>query len=164
MKRWVLLLSFAGLLTAGVFADHPSNKVGVGLFLGGGWTSVGGGLFNPGVSLKVPSLPIYWGLNAYLGGAMGFSVAADYYLIDRNLVNDGSLNLDWFLGLGGFGHVFFGDTFAMALGVRLPIGLSWHISRAFELFLNLSPGVGVKFDSHPLYSAMGAELGFRVWI
>jgi hypothetical protein len=163
-KRLALLLCFAGILTTGVFADHLNNKVGVGLFLGGGWGSVGGGVFNPGLSFKAPGLPIFWGLNASFGGVTGLSVSADYYLIDRDLVKDGSFDLDWFLGVGGFTHLYFGNNFTMALGVRLPIGLSWHINRVFELFADLTPGIGIKFDSAPFYGVLGAELGFRVWL
>jgi hypothetical protein len=164
-KRWILLLCLVAVLTTGAFADHPNNKVGVGLFLGGGWGSVGGGLFNPGLALKIPGLPVLWGVNASFGrSTTGLSVSGDYYFVDRDLVKDGSLDLDWFLGLGGFAHFFFGSDFNAALGVRLPIGLSWHIGRVFEFFADLAPGIGIKFDSAPFYGVLGAELGFRVWI
>lgn len=164
-KRLVLLLCLAGILTTGVFADHPNNKVGIGLFLGGGWGSVGGGLFNPGLSLKIPGVPVLWGVNAAFGrGIAGLSVSGDYYFVDRSLVKDGSINLGWFFGLGGFAHFYFGHDFTAALGVRLPIGLSWNITRAFELFADLAPGIGVRFSSAPFYGVLGAELGFRVWI
>jgi hypothetical protein len=164
LKKLLLLCCFALVLTGGVFADHPDDKTGVGLFLGGGWASVGGGLFNPGFSLKVPRLPVFLGLNASFGDAAGLSASADYYFVDRDLVKDGSIDLDWFLGLGLFSHLYFGNYFTMALGVRLPIGLSWHINRAFELFLDVAPGVGVKFDSRPFYGSLAAELGLRVWV
>jgi hypothetical protein len=164
-KRWILLLCLAGVLTAGVFADHPNNKVGIGLFFGGGWGSVGGGVFNPGLALKIPGVPIHWGLNAAFGRHIaGLSVSGDYYFVDRDLVKDGSIDLDWFLGFGGFTHIYFGSDFTAALGLRLPIGLSWHITRAFELFADLAPGIGVSFTSTPFYGVLGAELGFKVWI
>jgi hypothetical protein len=164
LKKLLLLCCFALVLTGGVFADHPEDKTGVGLFLGGGWAGVGGGLFNPGFSLKVPGLPVFWGLNASFGGAAGLSASADYYFVDRDLVKDGSVDLDWFLGAGLFSHLYFGNYFTMAMGVRLPVGLSWHISQVFELFLDVAPGIGIKFDSQPFYGALTAELGLRVWI
>ncbi|MDR2747164.1 MAG: hypothetical protein LBB77_06915 [Treponema sp.] len=164
MKKLLLLFCLALVLTGGVFADHPNDEVGVGLFLGGGWASVGGGLFNPGFSLKVPRVPLFWGFNASFGSVTGLSVSADYYLVDRDLIKDGSFDLDWFLGVGLFSHLYFGDNFTMALGVRLPIGLSWHINRVFELFLDVAPGIGLKFDSNPFYGSLAADLGLRVWI
>jgi hypothetical protein len=164
LKKFLLVFCFALVLAGGVFADHPDDKTGVGLFLGGGWAGVGGGLFNPGFSLKVPHVPLFWGFNASFGAATGLSVSADYYLVDRDLVRDGSVDLDWFLGAGLFTHFYFGDDFTMALGVRLPLGLSWHINRVFELFADVAPGIGLKFDSKPFYGAFTAELGLRVWI
>jgi hypothetical protein len=164
LKRVLLLFCFVLLVSAGVFADHPDDKVGVGLFAGGGWGSVGGGVFNPGFSLKIPRVPVFWGFNAFFGYAPGLSVSADYYLVDRDLVKDGSFDLDWFLGIGAFTHLFFGDHFTMALGARLPVGLSWHINKVFELFLNAVPAIGMSFTSSPFYGSFGAELGFRAWI
>jgi hypothetical protein len=164
LKKVLLLFCLALVLSGGVFADHPEDKVGVGLFLGGGWGSAGGGLFSPGFSLKIPGLPLFFGLNASFGGFTGLGVSADYYLVDRDLVRDGSLDLDWFLGLGAFTHLYFGDYFAAALGLRLPIGLSWHINRVFELFLDVAPGIGVSFNSRPFYGSLAAELGIRAWI
>lgn len=164
MKKRLLLFCVVGLLAVNAFADHPSNKLGLGLFLGGGYGSVGGGLFHPGVSLKIPGVPIFWGVNAAIGGVTGLSVSGDYYFIDADLVKDGSFDLDWFLGLGGFGHLYFGDDVSFALGARVPIGLSWHINKVFELFADVAPGIGVSFTSHPLYWTMAGELGLRVWL
>jgi hypothetical protein len=164
LKKLLLSLCLALVLTGGVFADHPNDKVGVGLFLGGGWAGVGGGLFNPGFSLKTPQIPLFWGFNASFGRATGLGVSVDYYLADRDLVTDGSIDLDWFLGIGLFTQFYFGDYFTMATGARLPIGLSWHITQVFELFLDVAPGFGIKFDSKPFYGSLTAELGFRAWI
>jgi hypothetical protein len=153
----------AGLISVGVYADHPKDMVGVGLFMGGGWASVGGGLFHPGVTIKAPTMPFFWGFNASFGKASGLGVSMDYYLLDRDLVKDGSIDLDWFLGVGGFTHLYFGSDFTLALGFRLPIGLSWHISNSLELFLDVTPGIGARFDSEPFYTTLGGELGLRVW-
>jgi hypothetical protein len=164
LKKLLLSLCFALTLAGGVFADHPDDRVGVGLFLGGGWASVGGGLFNPGFSLKVPRVPLFWGFNASFGSVSGLGVSADYYLVDRDLIKDGSIDLDWFLGLGLFTQLYFGNHFTMAMGARLPIGLSWHINQVFELFLDVAPGIGIKFEPKPFFGSLSAELGFRVWI
>jgi hypothetical protein len=172
LKKLLLLFCFFLVLSAALFADHADDKVAVGLFLGGGWGSAGGGvvfdngggLFTPGFSLKIPGIPVFWGLNAFFSSVTGLSVSADYYLVDRDLVKDGSFDLDWFLGIGAFTHLFFGDYTGGVLGVRLPIGLSWHINQVFELFLDVAPGIGVSFNSGPFYGSLTAELGFRAWI
>jgi hypothetical protein len=164
MKKRLLLVCLMVLLTGIVFADHPADGVGIGLYFGGGSGTVGGGLFNPGLSLKFPSLPVFWGANAFFGSTTGLGVTADFYLFDRDLVKDGSFDLDWFLGIGGFGHFFFGNTTYLALGARLPIGLSWHMNRTFELFLDVIPAVGLRFTKDFFYWAGGGELGLRAWI
>jgi hypothetical protein len=164
LKKVLLLFCFILVLSAGVFADHPDDKVGLGAFVGGGWGSVGGGIFNPGFSLKIPHLPIFWSFNGFISGVNGLGVSADYYLLDRDVVRDGSFDLDWFLGIGAFTRLYFGDYFGGALGVRLPIGLSWHINQVFELFTDVVPGVGLAFNSRPFFGFFTVELGFRAWI
>jgi hypothetical protein len=164
MKKKLLLLGVIGFLTVNVFADHPGNKLGLGLFLGGGWGSVGGGVFNPGISLKVPKLPVFWGFNASIGNTSSLSASADYYIFDADLVKDGSFDLDWFLGVGIFASMYFSDNPLFAVGARIPVGLSWHINNTFELFGDLVPGLGLRFTSNPLYGIFAAELGLRVWL
>ncbi|MDR1143745.1 MAG: hypothetical protein LBK77_05945 [Spirochaetaceae bacterium] len=164
MKKKLLLVCIVGLLAVNAFADHPSSRLGLGLFMGGGYGSVGGGLFNPGLTLKVPGVPVFWGINVAIGSVVGLSVSGDYYFFDADLIKAGAFDLDWFLGLGGFGHLYFGDAFSFALGARVPIGLSWHINRTFEIFADVAPGIGVTFSSRPLYWTMAGELGLRVWL
>jgi hypothetical protein len=165
MKKKLFLICVAGLLTVNAFADHPSGRLGLGIFGGGGSASAAGGHGSLGVTLKLPVLPIFWGVTAYFGDPLALSASADYYLIDADLVQDGSFNLDWFLAIGAFGHFTFGsDNFSAALGARLPIGLSWHISNNFELFADVVPGIGISFRGSPLYWVWGGEFGLRVWI
>jgi hypothetical protein len=165
MKKKLLLFCMVGFLAIPAFAEHPSNKLGLGLYVGAGYGSVAGGLFNPGLSLKIPNLPIFWGINANLGNSTaGVGISGDYYLLDRTLVKDGSFSLDWFLGLGVFTHIYFGDSSFFALGARVPIGLSWHINKTFELFMDVAPGLGVRFTDSPLYYVGAGELGLRVWL
>ncbi|MDR2177254.1 MAG: hypothetical protein LBP20_04325 [Treponema sp.] len=165
MRKKLLLLGVAGFLAVNVFADHSGDRLGLGLFAGAGSaTAAGGAQFNGGISLKVPGLPVFWGINASIGNnATAVSVTGDYYIFDDDLVRDNSFDLDWFLGLGGFGHFYFGDPFSAALGVRVPIGLSWHVNQNFELFADITPGLGVKLTGSPLYWVGGGELGLRVW-
>jgi hypothetical protein len=164
MKKRLILFCLAGLLAVNAFAEHPNNRLGLGVFGGGGGASAAGGYGSLGVTFKLPVLPIFWGATAYLGDPVGLSASADYYLIDANLLGSGSFNLDWFLGIGAFGHFSLGSNFYAALGARLPIGLSWHISDNFELFGDVVPGIGIKFKDAPLYWVWGGEFGLRVWI
>jgi hypothetical protein len=163
-KKFFLICLLALVVgSAQVFADHPSDEVGIGVFFGGGSGTVGGGIYNPGLTLKIPSVPVFFGVNAFFGSTSGLGVSADYYLFDRDLIKDGSFDLDWFLGVGGFTHIYFGGSGYFALGARVPIGLSWHINKTFELFADVTPGVGLNF-APALYWVGGGELGLRVWL
>jgi hypothetical protein len=164
MKK-ILFIVAVGLLigTAGLYADHPGG-LGIGPVFGGGSGSVGGGLFYPGLNLKLSDVPVFWGFNAYIGSyGFGMGVTGDYYLIDSDLVTSGSFDLDWYFGLGGFAHLFFGNDFYMGLGLRVPIGLSWHITKQFELYLAAIPGIGLSIPIG-LYWAGSGELGLRIWL
>ncbi|MDR0731499.1 MAG: hypothetical protein LBF63_07505 [Treponema sp.] len=162
MKKKLFLICVIGLLAVNAFADHPGGKLGLGIFGGGGGTTAAHG--NLGLSLKLSSLPLFWGITAYFGDPFSLNVSADLYLIDDDLTRDGSFDLDWFLGIGGFGHFVIGDSFSVALGARVPIGLSWHIINSLELFADVVPGLGISLQGAPLYFDWGAELGLRLWL
>jgi len=173
MKKIVLVVLVGLLIGTAVFADHP-NSLGIGIIGGGGYGGEGFGY--PGLSLKVPGVPVFWGIycpiNSY---GSGVGVTGDYYLFDSNLVTndltneDGTykLRLDWYLGLGGFMHMFFWpDDFNFDIGVRVPVGLSWHIIKELELFFGIHPGVGFWFGDgrFPVHIFIGGELGLRLWL
>ncbi|MDR0669089.1 MAG: hypothetical protein LBF95_03310 [Treponema sp.] len=165
MKKKLLLVCVVGLLAANVFADHPGGKLGVGVFGGGGSSTAAGGRGSLGLSLKLSGLPLFWGVTAYFGDPFLMNVSADYYLIDDDLVKDGSFNLDWFFGIGGFGRFYISSNdFAVDLGLRLPIGLSWHIINNVELFADVVPGLGISLQGNPLDWTWGGELGLRLWL
>jgi len=192
MKKLVLVLLIGLLVGTAAFADH--DGLGIGLILGGGGGFHGGG-FYPGLSLKVPSLPIFWGIyaswynNANWGNTnyFGLTVTGDYYIIDSNLVSktetnaDGSykVKLDWFFGLGGavnmnFWNIRYWDGsmdgkresgFGLGLGLRIPIGLSWHVITPFEIALGLAPTFGVYIaNKSGFWWDIHAELVFRYWL
>ncbi|MCL2479466.1 MAG: hypothetical protein FWF22_08185, partial [Treponema sp.] len=132
MKKLLLVIALAVVFSAtAVFADHPSGW-GIGVMGRGGWGygdyGMGGGA---SLSLKAPSLPIYWGIDFNAGSHyMGLGVSGDYYLIDNNLVNK---TVGWYLGLGGFAGLSFwnnyekyGNYTGLTFGGRLPIGLSFQ--------------------------------------
>jgi hypothetical protein len=169
------------LLSGVAFADHP-DTLGLGGVFGGGiafdFTQSGGnwGFGYPGLSLKIPKVPIFWAFSANLAHyTTGFGVTGDYYIIDKNLVaqdmtnDDGTFKfkLDWYLGVGLFLFLhFWSNTVAFDVGVRVPVGASWHIIKELELFTAIGPAVGIFTGTDiPLrfhYFSFG-EIGLRYW-
>jgi len=97
MKKLVIVLALAAIIATGtVFADHPS---GWGIGFVGNYSSWGFGGQGGGLSLKAPSIPIYWAISFGVGlDYFGLGVTGDYYLYDKNI--SGPLN--WFFGVGGY--------------------------------------------------------------
>ena len=169
MKKIVFVLLFGVILTAGVFASpvHPDG-LGIGV-LWGGTTGTGGGFNNNvALSLKVPAVPVFWGISfGGLGGNSGFSIGVkgDYYLLGSELIP----TLGWFLGVGAYVNMWFGNNAAIGFGGRIPIGLTWQPISIFELFGNLVGTLGTG-----IYTAggggimgfrggIGGEIGIRLW-
>ena len=174
MKKVVIAIVLSVVLAAGTaFADHPGGW-GVGVLGTFGWThSDGGGVIGGGaaLSLKVPVLPIYWGVDLDFGdGYFGLGVTGDWYLIDANLIDT---FFGWYFGVGLFGGVRIWDPgFGLNVGGRLPIGLSLQFpvsSLTLEFFLAVVPrlGLGMIFvndhSNADLYFRVGGEFGFRLW-
>jgi hypothetical protein len=153
MKRIVLVLALAAIIATGTaFADHPS---GFGIGIVGQYSSWGFGGQGGGLSLKLPSIPVYWGINAAFGNNyIGAGITGDGYIIDQNL--GGYLN--WFLGVGGY-FSFYSynekDSFwgyeksysKIYGGVRAPIGISFQPVALLELFIDIAPSIGIGIDS-----------------
>jgi hypothetical protein len=169
LKKIVLIVMVL-LLVGGVaaFADHPSG-LGIGVVGGSGFNDGGMGGGDVGLSLKIPSLPVYWGINLRIdSGVFGIGATGDYYLFDEDILNEGELELGWFLGVGGFANVFIYDAvddIGISFGARLPIGLSLQFN-IFELFLDIAPSLGAYTfaGDFELDWRIGGELGFRVWL
>lgn len=168
MKKLCIAIALCLCLgTASVFADHPGDSLGLGVLLRAGGGIDGWGGFDMGASLKIPVLPVFWGLFFKIGdGYMGMGATADYYIFDRNLINDGTVNLDWYLGLGAYTDIagFDGDM-GLDLGGRIPAGLAWHINEEWEVFLGIAANLGFqilpKFHFPEFF--VSGELGFRYW-
>jgi hypothetical protein len=151
--------------SAMAFADHP-NKLGIGLVGGGtfGRDSYSSG--DVGLALKLPSIPLYWGINLNMNDSgVGLGVTGDKYFYDQTLLREGSFKLDWYLGLGGFATLGFYDDFSASLGARVPVGLSWHVVQPFEVWLGIAPSLGVQITpfQFPTWHVAG-EVGARVWL
>jgi hypothetical protein len=181
MRKLLLVLLMGLLLGVGAFADHPDG-LGLGGLVGGGYALDFDDFDNnwafgyPGLSLKIPGIPIFWAFYVNLAHSMtGLGVTGDYYIIDRNLVGEKLTNedgtydfkLDWYLGLGLFFDThFWNGGIAFDTGIRVPVGVSWHIIKELELFLAAGPAVGIYFGKDiPLrfHFFNFGELGLRYW-
>ena len=162
MKKLALALCILAIASGFAYADHPEKQIGIGVVGGGG--VMGGDI---GLALKLPSMPIFWGVNLNLNSSgLGLRATGDYYFIDEGLFAEDSFKLDWFLGLGGYLSLgLWSDGLHAGLGARAPVGLSWHITKEFELWLDLAPSLGLGLSplNFPEWNVAG-ELGFRMWL
>lgn len=166
MKKFLLVLVlFAIIATGTVFADHSNNKLGIGVMGGwyGGWGTSGWG--HAALSLKLPSIPIFWGISFGLGeNHFYLGIQGDNYFYEGALVPQ--VNLHWFVGLGAWINVGgFGDNPFLSLGARIPLGLSWHIVDFLEVFLDIAPSLGLQVLPSVYFPAGGwpLEIGIRLW-
>ncbi|MDR2702215.1 MAG: hypothetical protein LBB72_07270 [Spirochaetaceae bacterium] len=165
MKRIVIVLILALIVATGtVFADHP-NGLGIGIV--GGWYGNwgGGGYGNYGLSLKVPVIPVFWGINLHIKDTyFSLGITGDKYLFDSTLVK--SINLGWYLGIGLWGGVTIFEKPSFSVGARAPIGLNWRPIDILEIFLDVAPSVGISVIN-PFEFPVGGwpvELGIRFWL
>ncbi|GHT79080.1 hypothetical protein FACS1894130_06900 [Spirochaetia bacterium] len=157
MFKKVVAVVVLGLVlgTAAVFADHPK---GLGIGVQGGWS----GNVGAGLSLKLPSVPVYWTVDATFGAGFGLGVAGDYYLFD----SDFSPNFGWYLGLGMAVNLGFYDPLVLAVGARLPFGLSWQPIKLLEVYIQLVPSIGLAIlpDFGIWPNSFSGNLGIRLWL
>jgi len=181
MKKKLFIFVLAVVIATGTaFADHPKGTgIGVVGFYPGG----------VGLSLKLPSIPIFWAvsLGFYSGYDSYFSlnVSGDYYMIDKKLGGP----VHWFLGLGGFfsfntyTNSYYSAEYSwtdLAFGARVPIGLSIQPIPLLEIFLDIAPSLGMIINGEQAYTYNGnryvprkgsagfyfafpVELGLRFW-
>ena len=170
MKKFFLVCALVAILGTGTaFAEHPDGFA-IGLYGSfGGWryNHAGGG---GGLSLVIPKVPIYWGLNfAGLGvGYFGFGITGDYYLIDADFIP----LLGWHLGIGGYfnyqGWKYSGWDKNLkkkdyrysnfGFGVRVPIALHFHPIKLIDIWLGVAPSLGLGiYGKYKSYNASGKE-------
>ena len=169
MKKLLLVLFIGLALSTSAFADHPGD-LGIGVVFGGGFGNYSG-YWYPGLSLKLGKIPIFWSIYVpVFSHSLGLSVTGDFYFFDRSLVakqmtnEDGTYNfkLDWYLGIGASTGAYFGNGGSAHIGVRFPVGLSWHVIRQFEIALGIVPVFGVTIPPD-FYWGLPLELTFRFW-
>jgi hypothetical protein len=165
-KKIAIAIALAAILAIGrAFAVQDGLGIGV---VGGGHGRLGssGSVAGGGaLSLKLPTIPVYWGINFSFWETLWLGVSGDFiHLIDNQaLVKD--IGLSWFIRLGLYGKILLGSSLsALDFGARLPIGLSWQPVKLFEIFLDAVPSLGISiYDGIHLSDGWSGELGIRLW-
>jgi len=187
-KKIVTAIVLASILATGAaFADSPVHPDGFGIGILGGFGWSGTNVGNVALSLKVPALPVFWGINLGIWNH-GFSVGVqgDYYFLGSMF---GTSPFGWFLGAGLYVNFAThnqervwqrnGDWYSrqwtrLGVGARLPVGITFQPWQFFEIFGNVVPSAGVHFFSNRrdwdtdysgarLGIGVGGEIGLRVW-
>jgi len=145
------------------------------------------------LSIKIPGVPVFWGLNVALGESasgnttyFGLGLTGDFHIFDNSL---GS-NLNWWLGVGGLFRM---DLYSekvtwqndpidynwINIGVRVPVGINLTFSM-FDLYFQAVPSAGVRLYSGWKFEVLGItfkddssvnfgwgvplEVGIRIWL
>jgi len=173
VKKITIFLVFLLVLSINVFAARPGG-LGLGIVGEQNLTEGGSSNWEAALSLKVPSIPIYWGISLEIrNNEWGLGLTGDNYLLDASLIR--IINFGWYLGLGAYAgfHMYNDETISWTtfnVGARVPIGIYIMPARIFELFLNFVPTIGMDFlvtDSDTTYSfpesGLNIGIGLRFW-
>ena len=120
MKKLLLILLVGLLASATVFADHDQNSFAIGGIFGAGFGWAGEvvpDFYPASLSLKIPKVPLFWGLNVRFLNSdynFGLGVTGDWYFWEPNLVSttatneNGSYNfkIDWYVGVGFYANMY----------------------------------------------------------
>jgi hypothetical protein len=150
MKKITLIAILLVVLTSGsAFAES-----GWAIGLGYNFNLEGSG--SPGLLLKIPKIPLMFGIqynfeeNGYLG------ISADWWAYTTHLT--GMLYL--YLGPGVWVTFTTGGDSDFHLGMRIPVGLRLFPIKPLELFLE--PALVLEFLPS-LDPRFAAQIGFRFW-
>jgi hypothetical protein len=153
MKK-IIVIAFVLIVLVGFSASAGTLGIG-GAF---SMDTVGGLPGGALLSLKIPSIPILWGIAFQTGqDSFNLGLTADWWLYQRQLIS--------FLGLYVGPGLYLTLPDNIEIGGRIPIGLNAYPLDFLELFLELAPtlvffrqdGINV-----PDFGLMGA-FGFRFW-
>lgn len=152
-KIVVIALVLIAVVAMGGFAE----KIGIGAAFG--LNALGGLPSSAMLSVKIPQLPILWGVAAQFGaGNFNAGVTADWWLYQQDL---GS-SIGLYVGPG----LYLSLPEPFEIGGRIPIGLNAFPLDFLEVFVELAPAL-VFFSSDtgvtiPDIRLQGAA-GFRFW-
>lgn len=157
MKRVVKIALVLMLVIAGSsFAESRPKTFGltaIGAYGSWGFTGnmAGGGV---GVSLKFGSFPVV-GLKYNFSGAGSLGASVDWYILDSVGLVDA---LTYFIGVGAFGYVNFGNPASGDIGLRGNFGLQIWPVKLVEIYLDLIPALTFIPTPQP---GIGLEAGLR---
>lgn len=155
MRKRVMIIALALILAVGVSGFADTFGVGAAFGISG----LGGLPASAMLSLKVPKVPVIWGIAAQFGeNSFNMGVTADWWLYQTNLVS--------FIGLYVGPGLYMSLPQPFEIGGRVPIGLNAYPLDFLELFLEFAPAL-VFFSSDagvtiPNFRLQGA-FGFRFW-
>jgi len=172
MKKILFVFVLVAVIATGTAFASPVHPTGLGI--GGMWGGniQGGVLHDTGaLSLKLPSMPVFWALS--FGKGPYFGIQGDVYLLGFNILPF----MGFYLGVGGYGNIDLRhQDAALGIGFRVPIGLTFQFINFLELFVDVAPSYGVSIWTHhdggynfpdPFNSnswGWPIEIGFRVWL
>lgn len=161
-----------GLLLAVFIVAGSTQLFSFGLGLQGNFNA--GEVFAPGIAItmKFEEVPLYFAVNWRIEDKVQtVGMTADYWALNKQIVQIGDAPLNWFFGLGAFCNLTFdqndnAEAFRPSLGLRVPVGLNMYLADGvIEPFVQVAPSFGVH-----LIPSIGADnvywpisLGFRVW-
>ncbi|WP_461255968.1 hypothetical protein [Treponema sp. R80B11-R83G3] len=171
MKKLVIVLALVAIIATGTAFAGDQDGLGIGAFWssGGGWGSSGTVGHSGALSLHLPGIPVYWGINfggfGPFGNTLWLGVSGDFLPVVNNQPLVKNIGLSWFIRLGLYGKIWLGDITGLDFGARLPVGLSWQPIKVFELFLDVAPSIGLYIydGSFGLGGGWAGELGIRLW-
>jgi hypothetical protein len=163
MKKIGAVMLFVLLFVGTAFAELNEGW-GIGAL--GGYNYRASGVYNDGsagLSLKMPSIPVYWGANVRIGEGFGLGLSADWHIYETSFIETDKIDLDFFIGPGLFGNFYFGNNFFLNAGIRVPVGVSFGAFKFLEIFVQGVPNVGLNVNPMKFFFGLGAEGGIRIW-
>ncbi|MDR1787762.1 MAG: DUF3996 domain-containing protein [Treponema sp.] len=158
-KRFAAFALAAFVVSAGAFAEaqHRAGRYGAGIVTPNGfnWSVYAGRSKDKahnyggiGLSLKVPQLPLYWGLYfSFQPSWVRTWVKSDYYLVDTSFWDNGFARIGFFLGGGayfGWGQSTAESASSLNIGLRVPIGINAFLfDERVEAFFDMAPSIGL---------------------
>ncbi len=119
------------------------------------------------LTLHVPNVPVILsaGVTGLGFGGYGLNVNADFFMGSILLTNWFELHL--FLGVGASIYGYSNGT-GLSAGARLPLGMSFWLWRWFQIYLNITPivglGIGLGKPLRPwIHLDAPIDLGVRFW-
>ncbi|MFP3960644.1 MAG: hypothetical protein ACLFUX_10785 [Spirochaetaceae bacterium] len=155
MQRKMVVLVLALLMATAVAGFGATWGVGASF----GIDALGGLPNQAMLSVKVPQLPVLWGLGLQVGeNEANLGLTADWWLYTTNLFS--FVNL--YVGPGLYAAL----PDPLELGGRVPIGINAYPVEVFEVFFEVAPAMVLVSDRSgitiPDFAVQGA-FGFRFW-